>query len=103
MWGENVSHNYQIEYREGTLTVLRQSVMTEGTVVPLGAGSGFTLMVMSNRSVTNWGSTLLGVVPDVINPGKVGTAGFIGANGVGVGSGSEFGMAWTLSEEEVVW
>ena len=85
------------------MTVLRQSVMTEGTVVPLGAGSGFTLMVMSNRSVTNWGSTLLGVVPDVINPGKVGTAGFIGANGVGVGSGSEFGMAWTLSEEAVVW
>ena len=101
--GENVSSNYSIEYREGTLTVLRQSVMTEGTVVPLGAGSGFTLMVMSNRSVTNWGSTLLGVVPDVINPGKVGTAGFIGANGVGVGSGSEFGMAWTLSEEAVVW
>jgi hypothetical protein len=101
--GDNVSQNYEIEYREGTLTVLKDSVMTEGTVVPLGAGSGFTLMVMSNRSVTNWGSTLLGVVPDVVSPGKVGTGGFMGAMGVGAGAGSQFGMSWTVDGQAVVW
>jgi hypothetical protein len=70
--GDTLSNNYVIEYREGTLTVLKDSVLTEGTVMPLGAGQGFTLMVMTNRAVTNWGSTSLGVVPDVVSPGKVG-------------------------------
>jgi len=98
--GDTLSNNYSIEYREGTLTVLKDSVLTEGTVVPLGAGQGFTLMVMSNRAVTNWGLTSLGGVPDVV---RSGASGFMGAMGVGAGSGSEFGMAWTVDGQPVVW
>ncbi|NDB97132.1 MAG: hypothetical protein EBZ78_13415, partial [Verrucomicrobia bacterium] len=64
--GDSVSQNYQIEYREGTLTVLKQSVVTEGTVMPLGMGQGFTAVVLTNGAVTNWGTNTL-TIPTVIN------------------------------------
>ena len=98
--GDNVTNNYNIEYREGVLTVLKDSVLTEGTVMPLGAGNGFTLLVMSNRGVTNWGTTNLGLVPEVA---RFGSTNFVGVTGVGAGAGSVFGMAWTLDGQPVMW
>jgi len=98
--GNTLTNNYAIEYREGLLTVLKNSVLTEGTVMPLGAGQGFTLLVMSNRGVTHWGSTSLGALPEAL---RFGTTNFKGATGVGAGAGSEFGMAWTRDGQPVVW
>ena len=100
--GENVSHNYQIEYREGTLTVLKQSVLTEGTVVPLGMGQGFTAVVMSNGAVTNWGTNTL-TIPTVINPSSVGTTNFVGARGLGTGGGASFALAWLADGSGTFW
>ena len=97
--GENVIRNYEIEYREGTLTVLKDSLMTEGTVMPLAAGNNFTLVVQSNRTVSAFGSNsnVVGKVPAILSNG---TAEVVG---VGSGSGNDFGMAWTRDGQPVVW
>jgi hypothetical protein len=98
--GDNVSNNYSIEYREGTLTVLKDSILTEGTVVPLAAGFNYTLVVQnSNRTVSAFGgnSNVVGVVPAILTNG---TAEVVG---VGSGAGNNFGMAWTRDGQPVVW
>jgi len=98
--GDNVSQNYSIEYREGTLTVLKDSILTEGTVVPLAAGFNYTLVVQSgNRTVSAFGgnSNVVGVVPAILTNGTAEVA------GVGSGAGNNFGMAWTRDGQPVVW
>ena len=100
--GDNVSYNYAIEYREGTLTVLKQSVLTEGTVMPLGMGQGFTAVVMSNGAVTNWGTNTL-TIPTVINSSSVGTTNFVGARGLGTGGGASFALAWLGDGNGIFW
>jgi hypothetical protein len=100
--GDSVSQNYQIEYREGTLTVLKQSVVTEGTVMPLGMGQGFTAVVMSNGAVTNWGTNTL-TIPTVINPNNFGTTNFVGARGLGTGGAASFALAWLGDGSGIFW
>ena len=97
--GENVARNYAIEYREGTLTVLKDSLMTEGTVMPLAAGNNFTLVVQSNRAVSAFGSNsnVVGAVPAILSNGTSEVV------GVGSGAGNNFGMAWTRDGQPVVW
>jgi hypothetical protein len=97
--GDNVSSNYEIEYREGTLTVLKDSVMTEGTVVPLAAGYNFTLVVRNQGTVSAFGSNtnVVGKEPVILNDGTAEVA------GVGSGAGNNFGMAWTRDGQPVMW
>jgi len=100
--GDSVSQNYQIEYREGTLTVLKQSVVTEGTVMPLGMGQGFTAVVLTNGAVTNWGTNTL-TIPTVINQNSLGTTNFVGARGLGTGGAASFALAWLGDGSGIFW
>jgi len=100
--GDSLSNNYSIEYREGTLTVLKNSVVTEGAVMPLGMGQGFTAVVMSNGAVTNWGTNTL-TIPTVIHPSNVGTTNFVGARGLGTGGGASFALAWLADGNGIFW
>jgi hypothetical protein len=98
--GDNVTNNYQIEYREGTLTVLKESLLTEGAVTPLGAGLHFTLVVQdSNRTVRAFGSNNVVVsnVPSILTNGTAEVA------GVGSGAGGNLGVAWTRDGAGLVW
>jgi alpha-tubulin suppressor-like RCC1 family protein len=97
--GDSVSQNYQIEYREGTLTVLKESLLTEGAVSPLAAGLHYTLVVESQGTVRAFGSNTNRVtnLPTILTDGTAEVA------GVGSGAAANFGMAWTRDGAGVVW
>jgi len=99
-----VNSDYRIDsFQEGMLMVLGDSVVTKGTVVPLGMGQGFTAVVLSNRAVTNWGVTVLPPVPSVVNVSNVMQAGFVGSSGLGAGGGANFALTWMTNGNGVVW
>ena len=75
--GDNMTNNYEIEYREGTLTVLKESLLTEGAVSPLAAGLHYTLVVKSQGTVGAFGSNTNGVtnLPTILTDGTAEVAG----------------------------
>ena len=101
--GDNVSKNYTIEYREGTLTVLKASYLTEGSVMPLAAGLNYTLVVQNNGTnnptLRAFGSNSVVVsnLPTILTDGTAEVA------GVGSGSAANFGMAWMRDGAGKVW
>jgi hypothetical protein len=101
--GDDVSKNYTIEYREGTLTVLKASYLTEGSVMPLAAGLNYTLVVQNNGTnnptLRAFGSNSVVVsnLPTILTDGTAEVA------GVGSGSAANFGMAWMRDGAGKVW
>jgi hypothetical protein len=101
--GDSVSNNYTIEYREGTLTVLKASYLTEGSVTPLAAGLHYTLVVQNNGTnnptLRAFGSNSVVVsnLPTILTDGTAEVA------GVGSGSAANFGMGWMRDGAAKVW
>ena len=97
--GDNVTNNYLIDYREGILTVVKESLLTEGAVAPLGAGFQYTLVVQSNATAMVFGGNTNGVtnLPSILTNGTAEVA------GVGAGAAANFGLAWTRDGLGVVW
>jgi hypothetical protein len=101
--GDRLANNYTIEYREGTLTALKKSFSTEGSVTPLAAGLHYTLVVQNNGTnnptLRAFGSNSV-VVSNVLSILTDGTA---EVAGVGSGSSANFGMGWMRDGAAKVW